>query len=383
MTVLHKKYIIYVLLGIGEYRKLWGYNDMRKILTKDVKPGMIAATDVFAFNNQLIISKGVVLNSRTISKLSFYSIPYIQVEEDAPADDEAASQLSYHEKIQADPRFQEFKRKFNEAIDGFKANINEVVHKNAPLDVNILLDNTLSLINDAPDSMSILTLLSNMRSYDDETYAHCVNVSLICNIFAKWLRLSEEEIKTATMCGLLHDIGKLAVPEEILKKPGKLTNDEYTVIKDHSKAGYEILRKNGVSPHICNAALLHHERSDGSGYPLHLKSEQIDPYAKIVAIADVYDATTSPRVYRGPMCPFEVIDLFEKDGLQKYDVSYILVILENLVNTYLLETVKLSDGRDGQVVFINKNHLAQPTIKIDDAFVDLSQLDDINIVEII
>jgi len=356
---------------------------MRKVSTADVKPGMIAASDVFAINNQLIISKGVVLNGRTISKLSFYSIPYIQVEDDDDEEEIEVAKKSYHERIQSDPDFQKFKAKFDDAITDFKQKINDVVNQNSNLEIDILLDNTLSLINDAPDSYSLLTLISNIRSYDDETYAHCLNVSLICNLFAKWLRLSEEEVKTATLCGLLHDIGKLTIPEEILRKPGKLTTDEFDRIKNHSKAGYQILRDQGVSDHICNAALLHHERNDGSGYPLRIVGSQIDPYAKIVAIADVYDATTSPRVYRGPMCPFEVIDLFEKDGLQKYDVAYILTILENIVNTYLLETVKLSDGRDGQIIFINKNHLSQPTVKVGNEYVDISSQSGLHIVDII
>jgi len=356
---------------------------MKKILTKDVKAGMIAANDVFSLNNQLVISKGVVLNSRTISKLSFYSIPHIFVEDEEPVENDVEEFKTYHEKVQADPNFKAFKKKFDEEISVFKNQINDVVHQNAPLDTDMLLEHTLSLIQSAPDSMGILTLLSNMRTYDDETFAHCMNVGLICHLFAKWLRLSPEEIKTATLCGLLHDIGKLAVPESILKKPAKLTTDEYTQIKEHSQAGYKILRDHNVDPHICNAALLHHERNDGTGYPLRLTGSQIDPYAKIVAIADVYDATTSPRVYRGPMCPFEVIDIFEKDGLQKYDVEYILVILENIVNTYLLESVKLSNNAEGQIVFINKEHLARPTIKVDNQFIDLSVREDINIVNII
>lgn len=355
---------------------------MKRVLSKDVKPGMIAATDVFTLNNQLIISKGVVLNSRTISKLSFYSIPFIQVEDEAPAENLEAYK-SYHEKIQADPQFQAFKKKFDGEINLFKDKINDVVHQNAPIDADFLLDRTLSLIDSAPDSMGIFTLLSNMRTYDDETFAHCMNVGLICNLFAKWLRFSEENVNKATLCGLLHDIGKLTIPESILKKPAKLTNDEYSRIKDHSRAGYEILKEKGMDPSICNAALLHHERNDGSGYPLKLKGSQIDPFAKIVAIADVYDATTSPRIYRGALCPFEVIDIFEKDGLQKYDVEYILVILENIVNTYLLETVKLSDGTDGQIIFINKDRLARPTIKVADKFVDLALHEDLSIIDII
>lgn len=355
---------------------------MKRVLTKDVKPGMVAANDVFTLNNQLIISKGVVLNSRTISKLSFYSIPYIQVEEEEAKIDEKEYK-SYREKIQADPKFQEFKLKFDEEITAFKNQLNDVVHQNAPIDKDALLEHAISLVNSAPDSISIFTLLGNMRTYDDETFAHCLNVGLICNLFARWLRMSDEDINTVTLCGLLHDIGKLTIPESILKKPGKLTDEEFARIKEHSQAGYKILRDNDMDPHICNAALMHHERSDGTGYPLHLSGDQIDPYAKIVAIADVYDATTSPRVYRGALCPFEVIEIFENDGLQKYDVEYILVILENIVNTYLLESVKLSDGSDGKIVFINKNHLSKPTVQVGSDFVDLAIHNDINILELI
>ena len=355
---------------------------MRRIHSRDVKPGMTVASDVYALNNQLVIPKGVVLNNKTISKLSFYSVPFIQIEDEIISEETKAPQ-TYHEKVQNDPRFQQFKAKFEEEVTSFKNQLNDVVNQNEPLDLDSLLARSNNIVNSAPDSIGILTLLSNMHSYDDETFAHSMNVSLICNLFAKWLHLSEDEINKATLCGLLHDIGKLTIPENILRKPGRLTDPEYTKIKEHSRSGYQILKDNNIDPHICNSALMHHERSDGSGYPLHLKDAQIDPYAKIVAIADVYDATTSPRVYRGPMCPFEVISIFEHDGLQKYSPEYILVILENIVNTYLLETVKLSDGRDGQVIYINKNQLARPTVKIEDVYLDLSANKEINIVEII
>ncbi|MCR5595338.1 MAG: HD-GYP domain-containing protein [Lachnospiraceae bacterium] len=355
---------------------------MRRIHARDVKPGMTVASDVFALNNQLVIPKGVVLNNKTISKLSFYSVPFIQVEDEIISE-ETKEPMTYHEKIQNDPQFKVFKAKFEDEVYNFKNQLNDVVNQNAPIDLDSLLTTSTNIVNSAPHSVNILTLLSNMHTYDDETFAHCMNVSLICNLFAKWLHLSEDEINTATLCGLLHDIGKLTIPESILRKPAKLTDEEYRKIKEHPRAGYQILKDNKIEPHICNAALMHHERSDGTGYPLRIKDEQIDPYAKIVAIADVYDATTSPRVYRGPMCPFDVIGIFERDGLQKYSPEYILVILENIVNTYLLETVKLSDGRDGQVIYINKEHLARPTVKIDNTYLDLSANKEVNIIEII
>ena len=88
---------------------------------------------------------------------------------------------------------------------------------------------------------------------------------------------------------------------------------------------------------------MHHEKCDGSGYPFGLKGNKIDPFAKIVAIADVYDAMTAARVYRGPLCPFQVIDIFEKEGLQKYEASFILKFLQNVVNTYINNRVLLSE----------------------------------------
>ncbi len=356
---------------------------MRRVDAKNARTGMTIASDVYALSGQLVIPKGVVLNSKTISKLGFYSIPFILVEDDEVTLGARNTERTYHEKVQSDPQFIAFKHKFEEEVVSFKEHMNEVINLNEPLDVDELLERTGSMMSAAPDSIGILTLLSNMHNYDDETFAHSMNVALICNLFAKWVHLSDDEITMATLCGLLHDIGKLTIPESILRKPARLTEAEYARIKDHPRAGYEILRKNNMDPHICNAALMHHERCDGGGYPLRLKGAQIDPFAKIVAIADVYDATTSPRVYRGPMCPFEVIRMFEQDGLQKYDPGYIMTILENIVNTYLLETVRLSDGKEGQVIYINKNHLARPTIKIDGGYFDLSTNRDVNIVAII
>ena len=226
-------------------------------------------------------------------------------------------------------------------------------------------------------------MLHCMREYDDATYVHCMNVALICNIFGRWLRLSEEEIRYATSSGLLHDIGKTRIPDAIIKKPGRLTALEYGIVKTHPQEGYRMLEKSSLPDNIRNAVLMHHERCDGSGYPLGLSGDKIDPYAKMVAIADVYDAMTSARIYRGPLCPFKAIALFESEGLQKYDTRFILTFLENVVNTYLLNTVLLSNGETGKIVYINKDHLSSPTIQTDHGFIDLSIHTDIIIESII
>ncbi len=226
-------------------------------------------------------------------------------------------------------------------------------------------------------------MLHNMREYDDITYAHSLNVALICNVFSRWLRMTEEETKLATLCGMLHDIGKVAIPEEIIRKPARLSESEYAIVKKHTLEGYNALKNCPIPSCIMNAALMHHERCDGSGYPFGITNSKIDPYAKMVAIADVYDAMTSARIYRGPMCPFKVVEIFESEGLQKYDTHYIMTFLENIVNTYLLHRVRLNDGTVGEVVFINRAYLSKPTIKSGTEFIDLSSRNDLYIEAII
>ena len=108
---------------------------------------------------------------------------------------------------------------------------------------------------------------------------------------------------------------------------------------------------------------MHHEKCDGSGYPYGLSGDEIDKFSKIVTIADIFDAMTSERVYRAAMCPFSVIKYFEDDGIQKYEIRYILTFLENVSNSYLNHRVTLSNGMEGNVIFINPDNFSQPVIR--------------------
>lgn len=359
---------------------------MKRIQTTDLVPGMVTAEDVLNYNNQLILPKGLILTDKTITKLTFYSILQVKVE-DTVTDiaDAAFLEPSYSEKLRNSPEFIQFKKEFESDVNSFKNAVNDVVEKGSPLDVDKLMDHTINILNPAwaTPHANIFDILHCMRSYDDATYVHCMNVALICNVFARWLRFSEEDIRNATVSGLLHDIGKTKIPESIIKKPGKLTEQEYNTMKKHPQEGYMMLSRSSLPGDILNAVLMHHERCDGSGYPFGLTGERIGKYAKIVSIADVYDAMTSARIYRGPLCPFKAIALFESEGLQKYDPQYILTFLENVVNTYLLNTVRLNNGVTGKIVFINKDRLSSPTIQTAHGFLDLSIHPELNIEDII
>lgn len=364
---------------------------MKRIKTKDLIPGYVLAEDVYSYNGQMILTNGTVLTDKIITRLEFYSIMSVRVEDemqDVPHEEALPTpelkEPPHSEIIKQSKDFTDFKNTFDDTLTDFKSSINNIVELNSPINTDELLNNTKSLINQAKNSSySTMDMLHNMRQYDDLTFAHSMNVSLICNVFGGWLKMKPEEIDLLTLCGMLHDLGKLKIPDSIIKKPEKLTTDEYQLVKTHTVEGYHILKAQGVNVHIANSALMHHEKCDGSGYPLGLTADRIDTYAKIVAIVDVYDAMTSARIYRGPMCPFRVIELYENEGLQKYDAHFILTFLENVSNTYLHYTVQLSDGRAGKIIFINKNALSKPIVQCGDEMVDLSKEKDLHVDKIL
>lgn len=365
-----------------------------RIHVSHLMPGMITAEDVYTYDNQLIIPKNTVLNDKAITRLAFYSIIAIRIQDsrnDAPINASSAvndtsnggEEPAYSQIIQSTPEFQKFKNDYERSIKGFGADLNDIVTKKSPINPEKVLNETADLFQENRTTLGYFHMLQNMRNYDDSTYAHSVNVALICNILTGWLSFSEEDRKLATLCGLFHDIGKLVIPDKIIKKTEKLTEEEYSIVKKHTLEGYNILKPQNINDHIKKAALMHHERCDGSGYPLAFTGDKIDKFAKIVAIADVYDAMTAARCYRGPLCPFTVIDIFEKEGLQKYESEYILCFLENIVMTYINNRVRLSNGQVGDIVFINKQNLSRPMVKCQETFIDLAERRDLHIVDIL
>lgn len=348
---------------------------MPRVLTQDLVPGMVTAEDVYTYNNQLILPRNLELTDKTITKLEFYSILSVRVRDNTADVEEPvvlAENASYSEKVKASVEFKEFKGNFENTALSMKSHINDLVERGNLVKKEQLLAETDALLNSTSSDIHIFDMLHNLRQYDDPTYAHSLNVALICNVFGKWLGMEKEDLDSLTLAGLLHDIGKLKIPESIIGKPDKLTIDEYAKVKTHTVEGYNILKNLNIDERIKNAALMHHERCDGSGYPLGLGGDKIDDFAKIVSIADVYDAMTSARVYRGPLCPFSVISIFETEGYQKYDSKYILVFLEYIVNTYLNNRVRLSNGMEGDIVLINKLDLAHPMVHCGNKYIDLS-----------
>lgn len=351
-----------------------------KIRVDQAEPGMVVSSDIYNMSNQLVISKGTILNERTVTRLRFLNIYSLEIYNDYYK--EQKKEESYIETLHNSADFKKFNRTYVESVSRVENSFKEVIDGEG-FDADKLLEETDRIIHECRNGAHILEMLHGIRNYDDITYVHSLNVALICNIFAGWLKLSEEDTKVLTLAGLLHDIGKMLIPKEIITKADKLTGEEYKIIQKHTTKGYQILKDQPIDARIKHAALMHHERCDGSGYPNKFEAEMIDDFSKIVAIADVYDAMTSNRRYRKAICPFDVVENFEYDGLVKYDPGYLMIFMEHIVQSYLHNIVRLNDGREGEVVMINKLALSKPVLRIGNGFVDLSKEPDLVIEEIV
>lgn len=350
-------------------------------------PGMVAAQDVYSRNDQLLISKDSVVDANGITRITFFGIMSISVYED----DFVRNQVQDSELVNdnfATPEEREeflvFKKDYDQTAKNLQESMNQLLKTDDEIDQDKLVHDVDKLIFNSRSKYHIFDMLSNIKSFDDETYRHCLNVAMINHVFADWLGMSEIEKRHLTLCGLLHDIGKLLIDKEVLRKPSGLTDEEYAEIKNHPTRGYQSLKDKKIPESVKRAVLLHHERCDGKGYPFGFTVSEIDPFAAITSIADVYDAMTATRVYRKAMSPFDVIRIFEEDGSKQFNPIFLVPLLHNLTNTYLQHPVALSDGQKGKIVLINANELSRPMIMLDSGkFLDLSKNRNVKISEIL
>ncbi|WP_369417950.1 HD-GYP domain-containing protein [Cohnella mopanensis] len=218
----------------------------------------------------------------------------------------------------------------------------------------------------------VVSLLLMLNSQDDYTYQHSVQVGMLCYYIARWLNWDEEATVRAGKAGFLHDIGKCKIAEAILNKPSKLTDEEYQEIKNHPQYGYEILKNSFEDPAIALAALQHHERMDGKGYPLGLTGDKIHPMAKVVAVADVYSAMISSRVYREKRDLLHVLREMHELSFQELDPDITYTFIRHMVPNFIGKRVELSTGEVGTIVMTHPTDFFRPLVQVGDQFLDLS-----------
>ncbi|GAA3400452.1 HD-GYP domain-containing protein [Paenibacillus hodogayensis] len=232
----------------------------------------------------------------------------------------------------------------------------------------------LPLIRESVDRLHLFQLLAALHDKQDYLSRHSVGVGAISMLLGKWIGLPETELLQLTTAAILHDIGKTQIPAELLNKPGRLDDDEFDTMKRHTVIGFEMIRKTvGTTERQAKVALQHHERIDGSGYPLGLKCEQIDPFSRIVAVADVFHAMTSRTVYRNPSPVYAVLKQVEGGAFGAFDPAVVSVLLHKFMQALIGYEVMLTDGTKAKIVLIHPHRQTRPLVQADDTFIDLSQ----------
>ena len=350
---------------------------MKMTAVMALKPGMVLAEDVLNFKNELLFPANTTLDDRAIAKLSRHSIMCVEVKE------EEDFATTHFEKIRVSAGFRHFEKTYNIFLPKYKKMIDGLINDKTPIDVSMLFQIYAEITGCAKTGELLLDYLYNMLpSEDDLTYAHCLNSALIAGVFGTWTGMPREDLFRLIECGFFYDIGKLILPQELIWKPSKLTDMEFELMKTHTLQGYNLLKDQDLDESILLATLEHHEKCDGTGYPSKLKEDQINLFAKYIAIIDAYEAMTSARTYRQSLVPFQVIENFERN--ERFYPSIILRnILLHIANSQVGLTVRLSDERLAEVILINQRNLSRPLVKCGDEVIDLVKFPDLKIVAVL
>ncbi len=229
--------------------------------------------------------------------------------------------------------------------------------------------NATKLVEEISDSVTrnpgALISLARLKTADDYTYMHSVAVCALMIALGRQLKLDEDLVRKLGIAGLLHDLGKAMMPMEVLNKPGKLTDDEFRIMKSHPEEGYKLLQdSSGVDDISFDVVLHHHEKTDGSGYPKGLKDSEISLYAKMGAVCDVYDAITSNRPYKAGWDPAESLRKMAEWANGHFDPAVFQAFVKSLGIYPIGSLIRLNSGRLGIVIEQSPRSLLAPRIKV-------------------
>lgn len=333
-------------------------NIMRLVSTRSLCVGAKLGKSIYNDNGQTLLHKGAVLSERVKTRLGQMGISFVYIEDEQTAGIDIADIVTDETKRAAVKTIKEEfmhiadEMKLNKAFNGdhLSRDFSKVVQ---------------AILSDIKNNEEALALLSDVYVYDSYIFTHSLNVTVYTLGLAVELGFTEKQLLEIGIGALLHDVGKMAIPIEILNKPGRLTDEEFAVMKTHTKAGFDMLRQTpNISLLSAHCALSHHERLNGTGYPQGLMQDDIHVYAKMIGIADVFDAVTSHRVYRKPMLPHEALELLYSGAGSQFDQKLIESFRKTVAVYPVGLTVRLSDDRVGIVVKQNKQMSTHPVIRI-------------------
>lgn len=331
---------------------------MRLISINVLKEGMVVGRTIWNEAGHPLLHKDVIVTNRIVERLRDLNIQYLYIEDAISAGIEVEETISPAKRIEA---VKNMTKAFTQVKHAKAKQASYVLDQHSKV-ISLIIDDILSSIM---NSEEVLMVLTDAYLYDEYIYQHSFNVAMYSIAIAKEMGYSYDDIRLIGIGALLHDVGKLTIPSEILLKPGKLTTEEFEEMKLHARNGFDILRNlHSVSLLIAHCAFQHHERIDGSGYPRGLVEFEIHPFAKIIAVADVFDALTSNRVYRKKVLPSEAIEIIVDGRARLFDARVVDAFVRSVVHYANGTIVFLSDGRRGIVSKQNFVDVSRPWVRI-------------------
>jgi HD-GYP domain-containing protein (c-di-GMP phosphodiesterase class II) len=323
---------------------------MRRVRLDRVKPGSRLARTVYSADGRILLAAGAVINDSYILKLKSNGIVELYIE------DEISKNISPQDVVQEETRA-EARTLVNNIMSNYVFTQSIEFEK-----VKTTVD---KIIEEILLNKDIMVNLLDIKSIDGYTFAHSVNVCVLSLIIGIELGIKGERLRDLGIGSILHDLGKLRIPKHILDKPTVLTGEEFEEIKKHTIYGYDILMSHDE---ICKTAAIialhHHERNNGEGYPLGMKGCDIHEFARIVAVADVYDALTSDRVYRSKINPHEVLEYITSLARDQFDKKVVNSFVKYVALYPVGTSVSLNTRERGIVVKYNPNRPTRPVVRI-------------------
>ena len=253
-------------------------------------------------------------------------------------------------------------------MEAAKEHIDEVleaISSGEAFDINQSRKVIQQCVNSILSNANALLWLSKIKDQDHYTAEHSMRVGILAMAFGRYIGLKDENLEVIGMCGMLHDVGKTKIPDEILNKPSRLTRIEYDIMKEHSKYGKELLDEiHGVDQIIKDTALYHHERIDGQGYPEQLNAAYLHKFIRMISIVDVYDAITSTRPYKEGAPAFDALKILFSEAGKHFDNELVEAFIQ-MIGIYPTGTlVEMTNGEVGIVVSANPSARLRPKVEL-------------------
>lgn len=355
---------------------------MRLSPVRKLTPGDVLAKPVLGSDGRALLQAGVVLTTGYIRGLKRLNLNYVYIQDSDTYDIETEETLSPAVQREVLTNVKLIYDKLSDPLRGEQLVKSGELGREFNHLFKIMFDSLLS-------DRTFIVNLSAIYSSDAYLYTHCMNVGTMASVLGLAAGWNQDRVRKLGLGSMLHDIGKLKIDKDILDKPGKLTDEERVEVERHCELGYQILvRQPDISPVSAHCALQHHEKMDGTGYPRRLRGQDIHEFGRLLAVADVYDAMTSNRVYRKATLPHEAVGYLSTQAGSHFDPDYVDLFMKHM-NIYPNGLpVELSNGLSGVVARANPHDLQRPVVlvlkeqgyAISPIEIDLSKNHDVTIV---